>query len=474
VDRLADLGQRLKVLKTLKVAVIGGGWAGLAAAVELSAAGATVTVFEAAKQLGGRARRVDIHGHALDNGQHILLGAYRETLRLMNRVGARPERVLKRLPLALRHPAAGFSLELPGLPAPLHLVAGLLSAKGCSVCEKFSAVRFMLALQADHYRLTTDCTVAELLDRHGQSGALRRFMWEPLCLAALNTPADKASAQIFANVLRDSLGGNRADTELLLPTVDLGRIFPDAAAEFVTARGGRIVLSTRVEAIDVSDPVRAEPVEAPSPFDKLRANGLRTTAFQGNTLEVNGESFDHVVLAVAPQHATVLLQRHAETSPVAAQLADYDYEPIATLYARYPSEVTLPCPMLGLESKTPGGLGQWVFDRGALTGMPGVMAFVLSANGVWDERDSESLMLALHGELESALGRKLPAALWHQLIRERRATFTCRPNLPRPTTQTPLRGLWLAGDYVCAGYPATLEGAVRSGVTAARKILESA
>jgi len=443
LDRLADLGQRLKVLKAPKVAVIGGGWAGLAAAVELSAAGATVTVFEAAKQLGGRARRVDIHGHAIDNGQHILLSAYRETLRLMTTVGANPERLLKRLPLALRHPAAGFSLELPGLPAPLHLAAGLLSAKGCSVCEKFSAVRFMLALRADHYRLATDCTVAELLDRHGQSGALRRFMWEPLCLAALNTPADRASAQIFANVLRDSLGGDRADTELLLPTVDLGRIFPDAAAEFVTARGGRIMLSTRIEALDPS-------------------------------LEIESERFDHLILATAPQHAAALLEKHAETSLVAAQLADYDYEPIATLYAGYPPEITLPCPMLGLESRAPGGLGQWVFDRGELTGMPGVMAFVLSASGVWDERDSESLMAALHGELENALGRKLPAALWHQLIRERRATFTCRPNLTRPTTQTALRGLWLAGDYVCAGYPATLEGAVRSGVTAARRILESA
>ena len=99
---------------------------------------------------------------------------------------------------------------------------------------------------------------------------------------------------------------------------------------------------------------------------------------------------------------------------------------------------------------------------------------VLSANGVWDERDGEALMAALHSELENALGWKLPAALWHQLIRERRATFTCRPNLPRPATQTPLPGLWLAGDYVCAGYPATLEGAVRSGVAAARGILGSA
>jgi len=439
---VAHLGQRLNGVKSLKVAIIGGGWAGLAAAVELSAVGAAVTVFEAARQLGGRARRVDLHGHALDNGQHILLGAYRETLRLMNRVGAHPERVLKRLPLALRHPAAGFRLELPSLPAPLHLAAGLLSAKGCSVCEKFATVRFMLALQATGYRLATDCTVAELLDRNGQNGALRRFLWEPLCLAALNTPADKASAQIFANVLRDSLGGGRADTELLLPTVDLGQVFPDAAGVFIEALGGKIVLSTRIDTIDPS-------------------------------LEIEGERFDHLILATAPQHAASLLDKHAETSPIAAQLADYSYEPIATLYAGYPPEVSLPSSMLGLEGKAPGGLGQWVFDRGALTGMPGVMAFVLSANGVWDERDSAALMAALHGELENALGHKLPTALWHHVIRERRATFACRPNLPRPGTQTPLPGLWLAGDYVCAGYPATLEGAVRSGVAAARGILGS-
>ena len=442
MDRLAHLGQRLNGLKPLKVAVIGGGWAGLAAAVELSVSDAAVTVFEAAKQLGGRARRVDIHGHALDNGQHILLGAYRETLRLMTTVGASPERVLKRQPLTLTHPAAGFSLKLPCLPAPLHLAAGLLSAKGCSVCEKFSAVRFMLALQADHYRLATDCTVAELLDRHGQSGAVRRFMWEPLCLAALNTPADKASAQIFANVLRDSLGGGRADTELLLPNTDLSQVFPDAAAEFIVARGGKIRLSTRIDEID-------------------------------RALAIDGERFDQLILATAPQHAAALLQSHAETAPIAAQLADYTYEPIATLYAGYPSDIKLPCPMLGLEGVAPGGLGQWVFDRGALGDLPGVMGFVLSASGASDERDSEAMLATLHTELENALGKKLPAARWHQLIRERRATFACRPNLPRPTTQTPLRGLWLAGDYVCAGYPATLEGAVRSGVAAARRIIES-
>ena len=426
----------------MKVAVVGGGWAGLSAAVELSAAGAHVTVFEAAKQLGGRARSVEIHGHTLDNGQHILIGAYRETLRLMKTVGADPERLLKRLPLEMNHPGAGFRLKLPRLPAPLHLALGLLGASGCTAAEKFSAVRFMRALQADHYRLASDCTVAELLDRHRQSGSLRRHLWEPLCLAALNTAPENASAQIFANVLRDSLGGSRADTDLLLPAADMGRLFPEAAARFIVANGGEIRLSTRVDAI------------APE-------------------LCIGEERFDRIILATAPQRAAPILAMQTETAAIAALLETYAYEPIGTVYAGYPPETNLPCPMIGLDSLIGEHLGQWAFDRGTLGGDRGVIGFVLSARGAWDERDNDSLATALHSELEQALGRKLPPPLWHQVIRERRATFSCRPKLPRPAAQTPIQGLWLAGDYVCADYPATLEGAVRSGVAAATGALRT-
>ena len=339
----------------LKVAVIGGGWAGLAAAVELVAAGAGVTVFEAAKQLGGRARSVETHGHLLDNGQHLLIGAYRETLRLMQTVGANPEHLLRRLPLELHYPGAGFRLRLPRLPAPLNLAIGLFAAHGAGLGEKFAAVRFMRTLQGCNYRLTTDGTVAELLDRHGQQGRLRRYLWEPLCLSALNTAAQHASAQIFANVLRDSLGGARADTDLLLPAADLGRIFPSAAAEFIHANGGKIRLATRVE--QIRPPLRIE-----------------------------GELIDRVIIAVAPQHAASLLAGQPETAAIATMLADYTYEPIGTAYAGYPPEVSLPCPMLGLDGGHEGRLGQWVFDRGTLCATPGVMSFVLRARRLGSAR----------------------------------------------------------------------------------------
>ena len=425
-----------------RVAVVGAGWAGLAAAVELAAAGARPVVFEAGRQPGGRARRSHLGGRELDNGQHLLIGAYCETLRLMRRIGADPAQCLQRRPLNLHYPAAGLRLALPRLPAPLHLAAGLLKAQGSAWPEKFAAARFALALRSQAYRLPADRPLADLLDAHGQHGALRKGLWEALCIAALNTPPETASAQIFANVLRDSLGGARADTDLLLPAVDLGRLFPDPAAAFIATHGGTIRLSARIESL---------------PTD----------------LRLDGENFAHVILAVAPQQAVPLLQTLPKTAAIASMLAQYHYEPIGTLYARYPAEVRLPCAMLGMGR--PGGkqLGQWAFDHALLRDDPGLIAFVLSANGRWDEGDNTTLAAALHKELEQVLGRSLPPPRWQQVTRERRATFSCRPALPRATTKTPYPGLWLAGDHLCADYPATLEGAVRSGITAARRILDN-
>ncbi|MDR0576346.1 MAG: hydroxysqualene dehydroxylase HpnE [Candidatus Accumulibacter sp.] len=418
-----------------RVAVVGGGWAGLACAVELSAAGVPVCLFEAAKQLGGRARRVEIGGHALDNGQHILIGAYRETLRVMRLAGADPERLLLRLPLEIAYPGK-FSIRLPRLPAPLHLAAGLLAAAGCAPGEKLAAARFFHALRAGGRDPEDDVSVAEWLDRHRQRGNLRRFLWDPLCLAALNTAPDDASARIFANVLREALDGARENSDLLLPRADLSRVFPDAAACFIAARGGEIRLSRRVARIE-------------------------------RPLAIAGENFAHVVIAAAPRQTADLLREHPETRETAALLDAYRFEPIGTVYLAYPDAIRLPSPMLGMS----GPIGQWAFDRGRLCGADGLIACVLSAGGHWDEHGDETLAAALHAELAETLGHALPGPVWHRAIRERRATFSCRPGLTRPTPRTAVPGLWLAGDHACAGYPATLEGAVRSGCHAARGIL---
>lgn len=512
------------------VAIVGGGWAGLAASVELAAAGVPVVVFEAARQLGGRARSVDrADGGRLDNGQHILLGAYSECLRLMQRIGADPERLLHRRPLDLRYPgsasAAPFRLRLPRLPAPLHLAVGLFAAEGLTLADKLAAVRFMRRLQAKVWTLPADERLAALLEREGQGQAgsrLRRRLWEPLCLSALNTLASEASAQVFVNVLRDSLGGARAATDLLLPAADLGRLFPEPAAEFIVRHGGEVRTSCRVSSIavdassgalivrsraggDEDAPQTAPGTAGASGDDSSDGNGNGTENGIGIGIGIGSERFAHVVIATAAPAAARLL---APWPTIAAPFAALTHAPIGTLYLGYPADVRLPYPMLGLDGEgggdarasdgggrsgvgrnaeslgnSPGTatqgeraagaepLGQWVFDRGQLCATPGVLSFVFSGSGAWDAFGAEALGQRLQRELETALGQRLPPPLWRQLIRERRATFDCLPGQMRPDCRTAQRGLWLAGDFVCAGYPATLEGAVRSGVAAARAIL---
>ncbi|HET9386778.1 MAG TPA: FAD-dependent oxidoreductase, partial [Gemmatimonadales bacterium] len=233
----------------MNVAVIGGGYAGMAAAVTLAERGVPVTVFEAAKTLGGRARRVEHRDLALDNGLHILIGAYGETLRLMRQVGADPDQLLLRLPLSWRiHDR--FSFQAARLPAPLHLLAGLLAARGVPVLERLAAARLMLRMKWRNYVLPHDTTVDNLLECEAQGTALTRLLWRPLCISALNTPPAAASAQVFLNVLRDSLDADRAASDMLLPRTDLSRLFPEPAADYVRANGGEVLTGRRVTGID--------------------------------------------------------------------------------------------------------------------------------------------------------------------------------------------------------------------------------
>ena len=333
-----------------RVAVVGAGWAGLAAAVTLAERGLPVTVFEASRSLGGRARRVTLDGTDLDNGQHILIGAYTETLRLMRLVGADPERLLVRLPLELRD-VSGFRLRAPPLPAPLHLLAGLVLASGLTAAERLRAARFVAHLRRSRFALEADESVERLLARHRQAGALRDRLWVPLCVSALNTPPERASARVFANVLRDTLGGARAASDLLLPKADLGALFPAPAAAFVAGHGGEIRLGAAIRAI------------------------VRDGA--GFWLDTDPAAFSHVVLACPPQLAPGLLGDFPELGGLAATIAAIEHEPIYTCYLQYPEGVSLPFPMLGFS----GGLTQWAFDRGTLSGHPGLIAVVLSASG---------------------------------------------------------------------------------------------
>ena len=391
----------------------------MAAAVTLAAEGVRVTVFEAGPVVGGRARRIVSQGEPLDNGQHILIGAYSELFRLMRAVGV-PADALLRLPLELRH-AQGFRFRPLWLPAPLGLAGGLLLAQELPFSERIAALRFMRALKKNGFRLARDIPVAELLAQHRQNGRIARYLWEPLCVSALNTPLAAASASAFLAVLRDTLGGDAQASDLVLPRQNLSRLFPEPASEFVQRQGGEVRLRSPVADIG-----------------ELKA------------------AFDGLIVAVGPHQLKTVLPHAA---------LDYSYQPIYTCYLQYGPGVKLPFPMLGLS----GGLVQWVFDRGALLGERGRLACVISAEGPHQALDLDELCARCHAELAAVLPG-LDAPSWTRAIAEKRATITCTPNRPRAPLE--VDGVQLAGDFTDPEYPPTLEAAVRSGVRAARRVLK--
>ena len=470
-------------------AIVGGGIAGIACAVELTQAGREVVLFESAKQLGGRARGVEWQGLAVDNGQHLMIGAYVQTRRLLDALGT--TYLLEQRLLRLIVP--GFELRLPRLPAPLHLAFGLLFARGLSLAEKWAALRFMRGLQACGFRLPADTTVAELL--RGQPQRLIDRLWAPICVAALNTPVAIASAQVFCNVLRDSLAGRREASDFLFNRADFGRLLGDAAH---ASLGARVHLASKVTALS------------------------RTTCgfhLAGPDIEV-----EQVVLAVHPARLPALLAAMPELAGVSRAVAGYAWQPILTLWLRFADPVVLPYPMLGLaacrtlgsdsenrprrgqfSTISPGnirniaqemgekwagavahvtpmqpeipksdrllGLGEapWAFDRSDLA--PGMIAIVMSADGPHLHRPPEALRDDYLDLLAAAVG-PLPVLQDWKFITEKRATWSCTPDLPRPDNATPVVGLYLAGDYTAGDYPATLEAAVASGVKSARLLLK--
>ena len=398
-----------------RIAVVGAGYAGMAAAVTLAERNIPVTVFESGPVPGGRARRVVSQGNELDNGQHILVGAYRELFRLMRTVGV-PDDAVLRVPLELRY-AQKFSLRALWLPSPLGLLAGLLLARGVPLRQRLGAVKFIRSVQ----QMQDDIPVAELLRRHRQDGAIGHYLWRPLCVSALNTPVEIASSRAFLAVLRDALLGGDDASDLVLPRVDLSRLFPDAAVEYVQRNGGEVRLRSPVE-----------------------------------NLEELKRQFDSIVVAVGPHQLKTLLPGVGD---------NFTYQPIYTCYLQYGDKVKLAFPMIGMSD----GLVQWVFDRGALLGEKGRLACVISAQGDHQQMSQDELAETCHRELrKNDLVSERP--VWSRVIAEKRATITCEVGLKKPAMET--AGVYLAGDYIDPDYPPTLEAAVRSGVRAALKVAQ--
>jgi hypothetical protein len=279
-----------------------------------------------------------------------------------------------------------------------------------------------------------------------QPAALVGKLWGPICIAALNTPLDQASAQVFCNVLRDSLMGTREDSDLVMNRADLGHLMPVAAVSFLRRAGTDIQLSTRVE-------------------------GIRGKS-RGFHLDGPEERFDTVVVATHPSQVPQLTAALPELAGVHDDLSRLTWQPILTLWLRFDIPPAFPFPMVGLGP----GQAPWAFERNDIA--PGVVGIVESAEGPHLSQAPNDLLADYLNKLGDVLG-PLPRLLAWKIITEKRATYACTPGMARPGNATDLPGLFLAGDYTAGpdptqAYPATLEGAVRSGVKCARLILEQA
>ena len=385
-----------------KVAIVGGGWAGLAAAVRGVQAGHGVTVFEAARSLGGRARAVDVtlpNGESitLDNGQHVLLGAYRETLDLMQAVGVDLNAVLTRLPISLK----------------------TFQTQRWHFWDYVSLARTLAGWLLRGFSCSEATTVMVLC--HNASKRVMADVIEPLCLSALNTAPAEASGRVFLRVLKDAFtsksyvwkGGKYASSDMLIPKVDLGRVFPSHASSWLQARGAGVRLGERVTSL--------------LPLQK---------------------EFDHIVIATPPWEAARLLLDLAPDW--AASVDALAYRAIATVYAQAPPDFDLTKPMLALPSDTQNP-AQFVFSKAEAKGL---LAFVVS-NATGDREELERLVLA---QGEAKLGVALRTV---STIVEKRATFACTAQMKRPA-KLALAGLSVVGDYVDGPYPSTIEGAVLS------------
>ncbi len=431
----------------MPVVVVGGGWAGLAAAVSLTRRGIPVQLIEAARQPGGRARTVRSSGQVVDNGQHLMIGAYRSMLNLMQQIGVDIDQAFERLPLTIelrKGKRTSLFLKTPRLPAPWHILTALLTARGLSAGEQVKALRFGRYLLKHAPSTEADISVLALLHSHAQSPGLIRKLWEPLCIATLNTPTDTASAQLFVKVLSTAFGSHQQHSDLLIPRLELSDLLPRPGIAYLERHGAQVELGQRVTSLEI---------------DTDRIQGI-------NIGDHRHLACSQVILATPPTITRRLVSRHGTLKTLEQQLAALGNEPIATLYLQYAEDTQLHLPMLGLEDK----LGQWVFDR-RFCGQPGLMAVIISARGEHSQLSAEALTEQIVNELATCFP-DWPAPEHTLLLREKRATFCSYAgvNSVRPGNRTAVQGLWLAGDYTATGLPATLESAVRSGNSCAQSM----
>ncbi len=445
--------------------VIGAGFAGLSAATALAERGARVLVLEARPTLGGRATAFTdpVTGERVDNGQHVLFGCYHETFRFIRRIGAESNvRVQRRLAVDIIDRQGRWSrLACPALPSPFHLLAGVMSWNALGWRDRFAVLRMRGAVRGAIRGVVRGAargtpspgeadTVRQWLLRYGQTPRLIELLWEPLAVAALNQPINSAAAASFVSVLERMFSGDPRGAALALPLKPLDELYAHPAREYIEQRGGSVQTNA---AARIECPCEAGTSGSPRPGPRVIVRGEQMTA--------------RSIICAVPWHALsdVFADRPAALAPVLDAASDTEASPIVTVnlwFDRVVTERTL----IGL----PGRTLQWVFDkRGVFGEQASHLSLVSSGAEEVVSRSNEELVELAVGEVRDALPAARSAALVRGVVvREKRASFSVAPGQPpRPSARTGVPGLFLAGDWIDTGLPATIEGAVVSGHMAA-------
>ncbi|MFQ5468956.1 MAG: hydroxysqualene dehydroxylase HpnE [Gammaproteobacteria bacterium] len=421
--------------------VVGGGWSGIAAAVELSRQNIPVTLIECSKQLGGRARSVNMHGYTLDNGQHLMIGAYRNVLQLIKLLHTTENSVFRRTRLDLQIQSFGekskFCLKLPSFPA-----FGLL---GCSLSLRDKYYALAMCFKVLNGNLDGDQPLKQYLINNRQSGSAIRSLWEPLCLATMNTPLHLASTKVFIQVLKDAFTIKREHSDLLYFCTDMSAAIAHPAASYINGKGNQIIYNQRVTGIST---------------DNNQINGVIVA--DGQLIKAK-----NVILAIPPAACRKITAQVYSLNRINRMLIQLEHAPICTIYIQYPPGTRLSKPMVGIINST----SQWIFDR-SIYGQDGLMSVVISSLGPHMQLSNDLLCKQVEEEL-ACLFPEWPEPVQSMIIKEKRATFLCKPDIDRmrPDLKTEIDGLYLAGDYIHNNHPATLEGAVQSGFGCANEII---
>jgi squalene-associated FAD-dependent desaturase len=443
---------------SFKVAVIGGGLAGITAAIALAESGADVTLLEARPRLGGATCSFSRDGLTVDTGQHVFLGCCSAYRGLLARLGMTEHATLQdRFDVTVLAPGADgrpgkARLRRTALPGPLHMLPALGRYPFLSFAERMSVARPALAMRrvnpadpaADTQRF------GDWLAQRGQGERTRRALWDLFSVSALNIAGDDASLALAAVVVKTGLLGKNDAADIGVPALPLGELHGDAGATLLAKLGAQVVLSTKVSAIEPD-----------------QDGGYRIQLAQGDPLVA-----DAVVLAVPHEKAAPLIPAGALPEQTVAGWAGLGASPIVNVHVIYDRPVMdLPF-VAAIDSPV-----QWVFDRTRISGMdrPGHQYLAISLSAADQYADIPAAKL--REQFLPALAELFPAARDARVTeffvtRERRATFRQAPGSGalRPKAATARPGLVLAGAWTDTGWPDTMEGAVRSGLAAASEL----